>query len=591
VAASGPVKQWRGRLQMIHPVARPLERGERPGSEGIVPRYPVVEGVGPAVLRKLCGQVASRVAELAPEPLPEPLRRELGLPLRPEALRALHAPDEALPEAQVADLQRRRSPAHRRLIFDELLLSQLALSQRRSRVRACAAHPCPPPEGGPPADLFPFLLTGAQQRVIAEISADLARSEPMQRLVQGDVGAGKTAVAFAAAAQVLAAGGQVAFMAPTGILAAQHQQTLAPWVERLGFRMALLTAATPRGSRESILSLLAAGQIHLLVGTHALLAERVAFARLSLAVVDEQHRFGVAQRARLRDQGEAHSGRSPHLLVMTATPIPRTLALTVYGDLDLSVVDELPPGRVAPRTHVFPVSKRSRLYERVKAHLQAGKRAFVVCPLVAESEALEAADAEQTYEDLRERLAPHPVGLVHGRMANEDKARVLQGFREGHLSVLVATTVVEVGVDVPDAEIMVVESAQRFGLAQLHQLRGRVGRRAGADALCLLMADRDATGEAERRLQVMTETADGFRIAEADLRIRGPGELLGLRQAGGGDLGLAGATAHPELVSRAQQVARELVAQDPELARPEHRALAGLLRQRWAGRVYGEDSG
>ncbi len=590
VVAAGTVKAWQRRLQMAHPTVRGLAEGEDPGSEGIVPRYPLVQGVGAAVVRKLCAQAVDQAADLEPEPLPPALRQPLGLPSRAEAMRTLHAPPSDLSDDAVKALEQRRSPAHQRLIFDALFLSQLALARRRRQIQqaaaqACSPHPLPP-------DWFGFTLTGAQQRAAAEIAADLSRAEPMQRLVQGDVGSGKTAVAFTAAAQVMAAGGQVAFMAPTEILAQQHQETLSPWVERLGFRMALLTAATPRGHRESILSLLAAGQIHLVVGTHALLAERVAFQNLTLAVVDEQHRFGVAQRARLRDQGEAVTGRSPHLLVMTATPIPRTLALTVYGDLDLSVIDELPPGRLTAKTHVFTVGQRTKLYTRVKAHLDQGRQAFVVCPLVEESEVLtDVADAEQTFQDLTERLAPHPVGLLHGRLSADAKAEALRAFRTRELAVLVATTVVEVGVDIPDAELMVVESAQRFGLAQLHQLRGRVGRKAGAEALCLLVADRGATPEARRRLKVMTETADGFRIAEEDLQIRGPGELLGLRQAGGGDLGLAGAAAHPRLLSLAREQARALVREDPGLQRPEHQIARQLMEARWTGRIFGEETG
>jgi len=576
---------------MAHPLVRVLEDdGDEPEPEGVVPRYATVEGVGQGLIRSLCAQAVELTAHKEPEPVPPSLRKELDLPGRQEALRFLHQPPPTLSDAEMEALEQLRSPAHLRLIFDELFLLQLGLAQRRRQVKDLSAAIYPSETDLGFAELFPFTLTAAQSRVIDEISADLARGEPMHRLVQGDVGSGKTAVAFAAAVQVMAAGGQVALMAPTEILAVQHTETLGPWMKKLGHRIALLTASTPRGARESILSLLAAGQLPLVVGTHALLAERVAFGELGLVIVDEQHRFGVAQRALLRDKGEGAAG-SPHLLVMTATPIPRTLALTAYGDLDVSVVDELPAGRTPAKTHVFTARQRSKVFRRVKRLLDDGKRAFVVCPLVEESDKLDLADAENTYAELSETMAPHPVGLVHGRLSGDEKTRVLDAFRRGDLSMLVATTVVEVGVDIPDADLMVVESAQRFGLAQLHQLRGRVGRRAGAEPLCLLIADPGATADARRRLKVMEETGDGFRIAEEDLNIRGPGELLGLRQAGESGLSLAAAAAHPRLLSTARHTAQQLIREDPDLREPGHEAAQRLLVARWRGRLFGEEAG
>jgi ATP-dependent DNA helicase RecG len=586
---AGTVREHKGQLQMAHPTIREIPPGEEPGGEGVLPRYGTVEGVASALIRRLCSQAAAQAEELTPEPLPKAIMDALGLPGRAEAFRRLHLPGADLGDEEVTALGERRSGAHRRILFDELFLSQLALAQRRREVKRLGALPCP--LAPLPAGIFPFEPTGAQRRVIAEIAEDLGRPEPMQRLVQGDVGSGKTAVAFAAAAQVMAAGGQVALMAPTEILAAQHHATLAPWMERLGRRLALLTASTPRGARESTLALLGAGSLPMVVGTHALLSDRVVFDALSLVIVDEQHRFGVAQRALLRGKGEEGGGKSPHLLVMTATPIPRSLALTLYGDLDLSALDELPCGRVSPKTFVFPSAQRPRVYERILGHLQAGRRAFVVCPLVAESEVLEVADAERTALDLASRLAPHGVGLLHGRLPISDKIAVLRDFREGRLAVLVATTVVEVGVDVPEAEIMVVESAERFGLSQLHQLRGRVGRRAGAEAICLLLVEESASQEARLRLKVMEETADGFRIAEEDLKLRGPGELLGLRQAGASDLGLTAAAAEPRLLGEARRLAREILAEDPSLGLPRHAVLRDLLGARSAGPIFGEESG
>jgi ATP-dependent DNA helicase RecG len=590
VWVSGAAKDWRGKLQMAHPLVRVLDEDVEPEPEGIVPRYPTVEGVGQGLLRSLCDQAVTRCAHLEPEPVPPDLRQKLDLPGRPEALRMLHQPPPTLSDPEMEALEHLRSPAHLRLIFDELFLLQLGLAQRRREVKDLSAAVYPSVESSRLNEIFPFTLTAAQARVIEEISADLAHGEPMHRLVQGDVGSGKTAVAFAAAVQVISAGGQVALMAPTEILAAQHAQTLGPWLKKLGHRLSLLTASTPRGARESILSLLAAGQLPLVVGTHALLAERVEFGSLGLVIVDEQHRFGVAQRARLRDKGESVAG-SPHLLVMTATPIPRTLALTAYGDLDVSVVDELPAGRTPAKTHVFTARQRAKVFRRVKRLLGKGKRAFVVCPLVEESDKLDLADAERTHAELSETMAPHPVGLVHGRLDADEKTRVLDAFRRGDLSMLVATTVVEVGVDIPDADLMVVESAQRFGLAQLHQLRGRVGRRAGAEPLCLLIADPGATADARRRLKVMEETGDGFRIAEEDLNIRGPGELLGLRQAGESGLALAAAAANPRLLSTARQTAQRLIRDDPDLQKPEHEAANRLLAARWSGRLFGEEAG
>ncbi len=592
---SGTPKTWRGTLQMAHPLVRELPDSSEEGPsdhtpEGLLPRYPTVEGVGPSLVRSLCAQAVGLAAESDPDPLDMPLRQELDLPTRAAALRAIHLPEPSLSDEAVEELQQRRSPAHRRLLFDELLVLQLGLALRRREIRDLAAPTFPPLGRGHLDGALPFSLTRAQARVLAEISEDLGRGEPMHRLVQGDVGSGKTAVAFGAAAQVMAGGGQVALMAPTEILAAEHAQTLAPWMKTLGHRLALLTSSTPRGARESTLTLLAAGRLPLVVGTHSLLADRVEFSSLGLIVVDEQHRFGVAQRARLRDKGVSEAG-SPHLLVMTATPIPRTLALTAYGDLDLSVVDELPAGRTPARTHVFTARQRGKVYRRLGKLLDAGLRAFVVCPLVEASDKLDLANAERTHAELGERLAPHAVGLVHGRMGGEEKTAALEAFRRGELAVLVATTVVEVGVDIPEADIMVVESAQRFGLAQLHQLRGRVGRRAGSEPLCLLIADAGATVDARKRLQVMEETNDGFCIAEEDLAIRGPGELLGLRQAGESGLALSTAAANPLLLAAARSAARRLVDADPDLSSPAHQPIRTLLERTWGDRLFGEEAG
>ncbi|MCA9665382.1 MAG: DEAD/DEAH box helicase, partial [Myxococcales bacterium] len=431
------------------------------------------------------------------------------------------------------------------------------------------------------AACLPFELTRAQRRVIDEICVDMASERPMHRLLQGDVGAGKTAVAFAAAAAAMSRGLQVAMMAPTEILAEQHHAVLAPWCQALGKRCALLTASTPRAARETLLALADAGEIHMLVGTHALLAERVQLPSLGLCIIDEQHRFGVLQRARLRER--AGVGLMPHLLVMTATPIPRTMALTVYGDLDLSLLDELPPGRIPAETALFSAARLeggSRPFQMARARLDAGEQVFVVAPLVQASEALAGvADAESSVARLRAAFSSARVGLVHGRLASHEREAVLGAFRQRELDVLVATTVIEVGLDVPGATVMVVESAERFGLAQLHQLRGRVGRRAGARPLCLLLS-----GEADveqSRLEVLTRSSDGFVIAEADLAHRGPGELFGTRQSGVPRLRFADLERHIALLAEAQRAARDLLASDPRLERPEHQQARLAMERRF----------
>jgi ATP-dependent DNA helicase RecG len=398
-------------------------------------------------------------------------------------------------------------------------------------------------------------------------------------------------VAWAACDLAAAAGFQAAVMAPTEILAEQHARTLAPWARAAGRSLALLTASTPRPARESCLALLAAGRLDVVVGTHALLAERVAFARLGLVVIDEQHRFGVAQRALLRDKGGLlHEGEraAPHLLVMTATPIPRTLALTVYGDLDLTLVDELPPGREPPETRVLTgKTGRTRALAALRAALADGRQAYWVCPLVEESEKVDLADVTAAAEWLRDELG-RPVGLVHGRLPTAERDEVMRAFRSGALGVLVATTVIEVGVDVPAASMMVIEGAERFGLAQLHQLRGRIGR-GGGRATCLLVAGARA-GDAGDRLAVMAETCDGFKIAEADLRIRGPGEIFGTRQAGLPRLRYADLVRDAELLREARKEAFALLAADPDLAR--HPSTRAVLDARWAeARLFGEEAG
>jgi ATP-dependent DNA helicase RecG len=492
----------------------------------------------------------------------------------------------------------------RRLAFGELFALGVAVALRRRERRTDAAVLCPPAADlpGALARALPFAPTAAQRRAIGELGADLARDVPMNRLLQGDVGSGKTAVAFAAALQVARAGRQTAVMAPTELLAEQHAETWRRWAEATGLRFALLTASTPRGVRASLLSLLAAGQLDVLIGTHALLSEGVGFGALGLVVIDEQHRFGVAQRARLRDKGDGQG--APHLLVMTATPIPRTLALTAYGDLDASVLDELPPGRQPVTTKLQSGARgRTAAYKLIAERARAGERAYVVCPKIAATPEDERGgergegerarpwkDATAVAAELAEALPGTRVGLVDGKLDGAERERVMRTFKTGELDVLVATTVIEVGVDVPAATVMVIHDAERFGLAQLHQLRGRVGRGGGA-AHCVLLVQGGLGEDAEARLGAMVETHDGFRIAELDLALRGPGELLGPRQAGVPRLRFGDLSQHTELLLEARRHAEAVLAEDPDLALPAHAPLRRALDRRLAHHVYGAESG
>ncbi len=562
VRVIGTARQHQGKWSFVHPQLRDPNQPMPP----VATRYPLIDGVPPATIVKLVRVAVQRVCDAdRPDPLPEALRVAHGLPGFAEALASVHDPGAAVDDATLEALQRGLSPGHRRLAFDELYFVQLALgiARRRYQDTASAVHVhADAALWSRLGEALPFAPTHAQRRVIDEIFAAMAEGPPMMRLLQGDVGCGKTAVAFAAALGVVAQGGQAAVMAPTEILAEQHFRTLQPWCERAGLKLALLTGSTKGGVRESLVAITAAGGVDLIVGTHALLTQDVGFGRLGLVVIDEQHRFGVEQRARLRDKGER-----PHLLVMTATPIPRSLALVAYGELDLSVIDEMPPGRKPPLTEVLYGPKALVLARgRVANRVRAGAQAFVVCPLVEASEELDVTDVEATAARFRKALPDHAVGVVHGRMHPRDKDAVMSAFRRGELAVLVATTVIEVGVDVPAASAILVEHAERFGLSQLHQLRGRVGR-GGGEAICVLHTPASETSEVGARLAVLAAHADGFAVAEADLRLRGPGEVFGRRQAGAPRLPipLGGAEATALMVD-ARQAARAALAAWPDLA-------------------------
>ncbi len=588
ICVVGPVKAFRGQPSMVHPEVYSADKPPPP----IGVRYPLVEGVGVRTVTTLCRAALQRVLDdpSFEDLLPAALAQAERLPPLGEALQLLHDPPGSLTGEQVRDLDQGRSPAHRRLAFGELFLLQLLLLRRRARWCGDAVA-LRTPQGAfdrePVRACLPFEPTDAQWRVLDDIEQDLGSGRPMLRLLQGDVGSGKTAVAFASIRAVVAAGAQAALMAPTEILAEQHLRTLTPWCKAAGMRIALLTGAMPRAQRNSLLALLGAGKIDVLVGTHALLVRDVAFASLGLVVIDEQHRFGVEQRALLRAKGSR-----PHLLVMTATPIPRTLALTAYGELEVSIIDALPPGRVPPITRLLagrPALARARA--TVAKAVGRGAQAFVVCPLVEASEALfDVSHVESSAEALRALLPDVNIGIVHGRMSTEDKDAVMTRFRDGDLAVLVATTVIEVGVDVPGARAILVEHAERFGLAQLHQLRGRVGRGGGA-SLCLIHTAHGPASESGQRLSILTETTDGFVVAERDLALRGPGELFGTRQAGVPRLRFLGfAGDGTRMLVRAREAAAALLAEDPTLAR-HPRLRAAMHRREDEDPVYSADAG
>ena len=537
----------------------------------LVPVYPLTQGLPQRPLRALMKRLVDGCAAAAPEPLPETIRVRHGLPPIGRALAQGHFPES---EAALAT-------ARRRLVFDDLFLLELGLAirrQRDGRLPGLAMHP----PGALPRRLLrslPYRLTRAQERVWGEIRIDMAQPHPMNRLLQGDVGSGKTVVAGLAMLTAIEAGFQAALMAPTEILAEQHWLTVSSLLAPLGIRVTLLTNATRGKARRALLAALAEGETCCLIGTHALVQEGVIFKRLGLAVVDEQHRFGVVQRATLRRKGE-----SPDVLVMTATPIPRTLALTVYGDLDVSVLDEMPPGRQRVLTAIRDETERPGVYAFLRQEMQARRQIYVVYPLVEESEATDVRAATEMAARLQREIFPDfRVGLLHGRMSAAEKDRVMAEFRAGAIQLLVSTTVIEVGIDVPNATMMVVEHAERFGLSQLHQLRGRVGR-GPWKSYCALMTQ-GASDDARRRLDAMVATNDGFRIAEADLELRGPGDFFGTRQSGLPEFRVADLLRDAAMLEEARTEAFALVAADPNLLRPEHRALRADLLARWRGKL------
>jgi ATP-dependent DNA helicase RecG len=540
-------------LEIVHPEYRRIDATEpAPVDQTLTPIYPTTEGIQQGRLRALTAQALGLLAESEVKDwLPEAVTSELGLPTLTEALRFVHRPP---PSADLDQLARRRHPAQRRLAFEELLAQQLSLRQLRREVEKEAAWPLLD------ATLakrllasLPFQLTEAQQRVIAELERDLAAERPMLRLIQGDVGCGKTVVAALAAARAVGSGKQVAVMAPTELLAEQHLENFLRWFAPLKQAVALLTGTITGRARRELVTAIAAGEIAIVVGTHALFQEGVEFARLALAVIDEQHRFGVEQRRRMRAKG-AHDARFPHQLIMTATPIPRTLAMTAYADLDVSIIDELPPGRTPVKTVVLPEGRRDEVTARIEHACTEGRQVYWVCPLIEESQDVDQQAAEDVAAQLAQALPRVRVGLIHGRMPARDKDATMRRFKAGDIGLLVATTVIEVGVDVPNASLMVIDNSERMGLAQLHQLRGRVGR--GPDAsTCVLLYRPPLTDLARERLGVLRATNDGFEVARKDLELRGPGELLGTRQAGLVQMRVADLLRDADLLPRVQRAA------------------------------------
>jgi len=547
-------------LEMVHPSFKGVD-ADTPLPSALTPVYPTSAQLPQAYLRKAVAAALTRadLSELLP---PE------TLPLRLWTLRAaleyLHHP---APNISLATLEDRSHPAWLRLKFDEILaqqLSQLQAKQERERQRAPAFALRKAGLQEKLLALLPFALTGAQRRVGSEIAADLQRATPMHRLLQGDVGSGKTVVAALAAAIAIDNGWQCALMAPTEILAEQHLRKLVGWLEPLGITVAWLTGSRKGKARQKMLDQIASGEAMLVVGTHAVIQEQVQFAKLGLAIIDEQHRFGVQQRLALRDKLST-ANLEPHLLMMSATPIPRTLAMTVFADLDISTIDELPPGRTPVVTKLFADSKRDAVIGRIRDEVAQRRQVYWVCPLVEESEHLDLQNATATHQHLCEALPGQMVGLLHGRMPAAEKAAVMALFTSGQMAVLVSTTVIEVGVDVPNASLMVIEHAERFGLSQLHQLRGRVGRGAVA-SVCVLMYSTPLSDTAKARLKAMLETADGFEIARRDLEIRGPGEFFGARQSGAPLLRFADLVLDELLVQQARGVALRLLSEHPRAA-------------------------
>ncbi len=579
----GRVEFRMGRPQIIHPEIEPIEAAaegeEAEALSGIVPIYEKPTEMSVRAMRGVVAAARAAIGERVPSVLPPDVVTRQSIADLETAFAAVHEPPG---DADVAALNAGRSAAHRAIVFDELFFLQLGMGLRK---HATAAEPgiSFTPEGKLAArfrERLPFRLTGAQEKVLSDIAGDMSAPRPMNRLVQGDVGSGKTVVAALAALAAVECRHQVAFMAPTEILAEQHARNLAAWLDPLGVHSRLLTGRITGRNRRDVLGDLASGELDIVVGTHAIIQEGVEFRRLGLGIVDEQHRFGVLQRKKLAGLGE-----NPDILLMTATPIPRTLAMTLYGDLDLSFLDELPPGRRPIETTVVREKDRDRAYARIREELEAGRQAYAVFPLVEESDATDLRSAKK----MSEELAAGPfrgfrLALVHGQMKSDEKDAVMRRFQSGDAQLLVSTTVIEVGVDVPNATVMIVDHAEQFGLAQLHQLRGRVGR-GGEQSYCFLISTFRAGREGYDRLKLLERETDGSKIAQADLDLRGPGELLGVRQSGLPDFRVANLVRDVRILEEARREAETVLARDPGLESAGSQALRAVLERRWRGRL------
>ncbi len=560
--------------EMVHPTYRIVQEGE-PLAQALTPVYPTTAGLSQKVIRKLIGQVLSQYkhTEFFSETLPDVIRTQQQLASFKDSVTLLHQPP---PDVSSNSLQARSHSAWQRIKFDELLSQQLSMRLHYQQRRSHSASSLPLKNKLTQAFLssLAFELTQAQKKTFAEVSHDISLPHPMQRLLQGDVGCGKTVVAALAALQVIENGYQAAIMAPTEILAEQHFDKLSHWLEPLGVNVAWLSGSQKRKAKTATLVEIASGHTMLAIGTHALFQDQVEFKQLGLAIIDEQHRFGVHQRLELCLKSNK-SGAVPHQLMMSATPIPRTLSMSYYADLDVSVIDELPPGRTLVVTKLIADNRRNEIVERIHVACRAGKQAYWVCPLIEESETLQLKTANETYDTLSELLPELNIGLIHGRLSAQEKSSIMESFKLGETQLLVATTVIEVGVDVPNASLMVIEHAERMGLSQLHQLRGRVGR--GSDAsVCILMYQMPLSDIARKRLKVIFKYSDGFEISKQDLNLRGPGEFLGARQSGVPLLRFADIEQDIELLEAAKGVAEDILTQYPQLAQQHI--------QRWLGK-------
>jgi len=579
---SGEVRWFNYQKEIHHPDVEIVEgdiEEDYLNFKRIVPIYSETEGLYQRTLRRLLKSIVDGYSDELTSPIPAEIVERQDLIGFSEAFRRVHFPPDG---ESIEKLNSQRSDGHRRIIFDEFFFLELGLALKKRGV-ALETGISFRTQGTLSQRLLnqlSFHLTRAQQRALAEIVEDMEKPHPMNRLIQGDVGSGKTIVSLLASLRAVEFGYQAAIMAPTEVLAEQHYLTIHRWVEPLGVQVALLTSNIKGSERENIYSRIRKGEVQIVIGTHAVIQEQVEFHSLGLAIIDEQHKFGVVQRGLLKKKGE-----NPDVLVMTATPIPRTLAMTLYGDLDISLIDEMPPGRMPVETKVFSESARNRVYRIVEEEVKKGRQVFVVYPLVEESEKLDLRDATRMAEHLQKDVFPaFRIGLLHGRMRSDEKEAIMMEFKERKIEILVATTVIEVGIDIPNASVMVVEHAERFGLSQLHQLRGRIGR-GQYSSKCILLAQYRSSEEAKVRLRAMEQTNDGFKIAEQDLELRGPGEFFGIRQSGLPDFRVAHILRDTPILIEARKEAFRLIQEDPDLAKPSHSALKDVLKKRWKGRL------